>query len=213
VGNGVDLDTFAGRRDGPLPGPVAGSRLADCRRLIAYVGSVDDRIDFDIIKTVAVAASGLEDRTGLVCVGRVFARARPRVESLVAEYADHLLFTGRMPYEDLPAYLSRADVGIAPFVLDERTRAINPNKLYMYAAMEQNIVSTPFSDEIREYEDLVYLADEADAFAARTIEALGDEERRRAVRERIAVPNSWDEKAREFQGVLSRVLSGGRGEA
>jgi hypothetical protein len=45
------------------------------------------------------------------------------------------------------------------------------------------------------------------------MEALGDDERRRAVRERIAVPNSWDEKAREFRNILSQVLSGGRREA
>jgi glycosyltransferase involved in cell wall biosynthesis len=213
VGNGVDLKTFSGRKDGPLPGPVKQSRLADCRRLIAYVGSVDDRIDFDILESVAAAASGLEERTGLVCVGRVFASACERVEALAAEHADHLLFTGRMPYEELPVYLSHADVGIAPFVLDERTRAINPNKLYMYAAMEQNIVSTPFSADVMEHEDLIFIAEGGDAFAERTIEALGDDVRRRAVRERIAVPNSWEQKASQFQGVLSQVLSGGRREA
>jgi hypothetical protein len=143
----------------------------------------------------------------------VFAGAKERAEALVAKYADQVLFTGRAPYGELPSYLSHAGVGIAPFVLDERTRAVNPNKLYMYAAMEQNIVSTPFSADIREHEDLIFIAEEAEAFAAGVMEALGDDERRRAVRERIAVPNSWDEKAREFRNVLSQTLSGGRREA
>jgi glycosyltransferase involved in cell wall biosynthesis len=213
VGNGVDLDTFTGRRDCPLPGPIAGSRLADCEQFIAYVGSVDDRIDFDVLEAVAVVASRQETRTGLMCVGRVFSGARDHAEALVADHADHVLFTGRAPYEELPAYLSHAAVGIAPFVLNARTRAINPNKLYMYAAMEQNIVSTPFSVEIGTHEDLIFIAEGADEFAARTMEALGDEERRRAVRDRLAVPNSWDEKSREFQNILSQVLSGGRREA
>jgi glycosyltransferase involved in cell wall biosynthesis len=127
VGNGVDLDTFTGSRDVPLPRTIAESRLADCRRLIAYVGWVDDRIDFDVLAAVAGAVSRLDDRTGLVCVGRVFAGAKERAEALVAEHADNVLFTGRAPYEELPSYLSHAGVGIAPFVLDERTRAINPN--------------------------------------------------------------------------------------
>lgn len=213
LGNGVDLATFTGRQDGPLPASIAGSRLGDCEELIAYVGSVDDRVDFEILGALADAVAGLEPRTGVVCMGRVFAGVRDRTEALAAKYGDHVLFTGRVPYDELPGYLSRSSVGIAPFVLNERTRAINPNKLYMYAAMEQNIVSTPFSDDIAEHSDLIFIASGADSFARSVKEALGDEERRRAVRDRIALPNSWDEKASEFRNLLSRVASEGRREA
>lgn len=213
LGNGVDLATFTGRRDGPLPALIAQSPLGDCERLVAYVGSVDDRVDFDILEALTGAVSALETRTGVVCVGRVFAGVRDRAEALAGKYGDHILFTGRVPYDELPDYLSRSSVGIAPFVLDERTRAINPNKLYMYAAMEQNIVSTPFSADIAEHEGLIFIASGADAFARSVTEALGDEERRRAVRDRIAVPNSWDERARAFQKILARIASEGRGEA
>jgi hypothetical protein len=110
-----------------------------------------------------------------------------------------------VPYEELPTYLSHAKVGIAPFVLSARTRAINPNKLYMYAAMEENTVSTPFSKEIEDLRELVYTASSPDEFARATMTALGDDARRRAVRERIAVPNGWDAKAQEFTQLLSRV--------
>jgi len=79
--------------------------------------------------------------------------------------------------------------------------------------MEQNIVSTPFSDDITENGDLIFIADGADAFADAVIEALGDDDRRRAVRDRIAVPNSWDERARAFQDILARTASGGHREA
>jgi hypothetical protein len=176
VGNGVDLEIFTGRPEGPLPALIAESPVGDCTQLVAYVGSVDDRIDFDVLEALAGALSDLQARTGVVCV------------------------------------LSHATVGIAPFVLDERTRAINPNKLYMYAAMEQNIVSTSFSADIREYKDLIFIADDPDSFARSVKEALGDEARRRAVRDRIAVPNSWGEKTRAFLEVLARIASGGRGE-
>ncbi|MFH1688808.1 MAG: glycosyltransferase [Candidatus Eisenbacteria bacterium] len=213
VGNGVDLTTFAGRRDGPLPALIAQSPLGDCEGLVTYAGSVDDRVDFGILEALTDALSALEARTGLVCIGRVFTGARDRTEALAGRYGDHILFTGRVPYDELPAYLSCSSVGIAPFVLNERTRAINPNKLYMYAAMEQNIVSTPFSADIAEHEDLIFTAKGADAFARSVIEALGDEERRRAVRDRIAVPNSWDERARAFLKILAQIASEGRGEA
>ena len=213
VGNGVDLETFTGRRDCPLPAAIAGSPLGDCAELIAYVGSVDDRIDFDILEALAVSVSELDARTGIVCIGRVFEGVRERAETLARNHADHVLFTGRAPYDELPTYMSHASVGIAPFVLNQKTRAINPNKLYMYAAMEQNIVSTPFSADITEYGDVVFVAEGANSFGRSVKAALGDDERRRAVRDRIAVPNNWDEKTAAFQRILLQIASEGRGEA
>lgn len=209
IGNGVDLETFAGSRPGSLPRALAEGRLNGCERLVCYVGSVDDRVDFDILETLVAEVGDFSPRTGVVCIGRVFDGARGKVEALSARHPENVLFTGRIPYEELPRYMSHASVGIAPFVLDERTRAINPNKLYTYAAMEQNIVSTPFSDEIVDHADLVYTATGPGAFTAAVKEALGDDERRRAVRERIAVPNGWNEKAGAFVELLSN-LAGGR---
>jgi glycosyltransferase involved in cell wall biosynthesis len=205
IGNGVDLDTFAPGVDHPLPDAIRSSPLADCSDLVAYVGSVDDRIDFAVLEALLTALGALDRRVGVVCVGRVFDSARRAKEELERRFPDGVLFTGRAPYEELPSYLARAKVGIAPFLLSEKTRAINPNKLYMYAAMEENIVSTPFSKDIEDAGDLVYVASDPGAFARAVIEALGDDERRRAVRERIAVPNSWDRLAREFADLLSRV--------
>ncbi|MEA3409796.1 MAG: glycosyltransferase, partial [Candidatus Eisenbacteria bacterium] len=172
VGNGVDLGTFTGCSEGPLPALIAESPVGDCTQMVAYVGSIDDRIDFDVLGALAGALSHLETRTGIVCIGRVFGGVREKTEALAGKHPDHIVFTGRVAYEELPTYLSHATVGIAPFVLDERTRAINPNKLYMYAAMEQNIVSTPFSADIREHSDLIFIADDPGSFASAVERAL-----------------------------------------
>jgi teichuronic acid biosynthesis glycosyltransferase TuaH len=209
IGNGVDLDTFRAGESHPLPEAIRKSALSDCSDLIAYVGSIDDRIDFGLLEAVLAELQGLDRRVGIVCVGRVFDSARRRKEELEARFPSGVLFTGRAPYEELPGYLAHAKVGIAPFVLSEKTRAINPNKLYMYAAMEENIVATPFSKDIEEQGDLIYVASGPDEFARATMTALGDDERRRAVRERIAVPNGWDQKAQEFALLLARVARAG----
>jgi teichuronic acid biosynthesis glycosyltransferase TuaH len=191
----------------PLPARMASSPLGECADLVAYVGCVDDRIDFalldELLRTLAADRPGV----GLVCAGRVFDSAEPRVAALTSQYPSRALFTGRLPYEELPSYLSHASVGIAPFVLNEKTAAINPSKLYMYAAMDENIVATPFSADIREYSDQIYLATTPPSFAAAVKDALGDDERRRAVRESIAVPNSWDEKAKAFSAILADIGS------
>lgn len=208
IGNGVDLDTFRGRTEVPLPDCVATSPLAACEQIVAYVGSIDDRLDFELFEAVGRRLLAASRPSGLLVVGRIFDAAAARVARLKDALGDRVLFTGRVPYERLPDYMSHAGVGVAPFVLSPRTRAVNPNKLYMYAAMDMNIVSTPFSAEIERQSDLVYVRKGRDEFAAAVEEGLGDENRRRAVRESIAVPNSWDEKTREFERLLGRLVTG-----
>lgn len=207
IGNGVDLDTFVGRRETQLPEAVAGSPLGKLSRFVIYVGSVDERIDFDIVERTAGRLESERRNVGMVFVGRVFAPVGRLCETIQKRYPERVLFAGRAPYEELPGWLSNADVGIAPFVLNERTSAINPNKLYMYAAMEMNIVTTPFSRDVTDHGDTVFCADGPDAFAEAVLDALDDSERRSLVRERIALPNSWDERAREFTELLARVAS------
>ncbi len=205
IGNGVDLDTFRGRTEGPLPGPIAESPLAECDDLVVYVGSLDARIDVSILEAIAGRLEEDDRRLGLVCVGRVFDSARERVQAFARRFPRSVLFTGQKPYAELPGYLSAGSVGAAPFLLNERTEAVNPNKLYMYSAMDMNVVSTPFSREIRELGDAIRVASGPEAFAEATTEALGDDARRRAIRELVALPNSWDEKAKEFTGLLSSL--------
>jgi teichuronic acid biosynthesis glycosyltransferase TuaH len=205
IGNGVDLNTFTGRRDVQKPPELAGSGLASCESLVCYVGSVDSRVDFGLLRSVGRRLVGLPKPTGLLVIGRVFDEATVDVTRLRDEMGDRVLFTGRVAYDRLPDFMSHADVGIAPFVLSPRTRAVNPNKLYMYAAMDMNVVSTPFSGDMEKQGGAIYVASGETDFADAVIEALGDDERRRATRETIALPNSWDEKASEFVDVLTRL--------
>jgi glycosyltransferase involved in cell wall biosynthesis len=208
IGNGVDLDTFRGQRDLPLPDAVARSPLASCEKLVVYVGSVDDRIDPALLVRLLEGLAAAGRSAGLVLVGRVFDAALPWKADLERRFADRVLFTGRAAYEELPRYLSRAAVGVAPFLTNAKTAAINPNKLYMYAAMNANVVSTPFSAEVEEQRGSIFIASDPGSFAAAVLEALDDDSRRATVRARIAEPNSWDAKAARFVKLLAALAQG-----
>lgn len=207
IGNGADLDTFVPDVPSEAPAPLADSRLAGCEDLVVYLGSVDDRLDFDCLESVARTLSRRARRTGLVMVGRVFGSARREAERLAARHPDTVLLAGRRPYDELPAWLSRARVGLAPFVQTEKTAAINANKLYIYAAMGLDIVATPFSEDVRRHEDPIYLASSPEAFAAAVLEALADEKRRQTVRAAIAQPNGWDDKVSHYIRLLGDITS------
>lgn len=209
IGNGVDLGTFTGRLETPLPKVIAESRLSDCEDLVVYVGSVDGRLDFGILRRVLDVIGERDRRTGLVLSGRLYDSVRSERAALERAFPDSVLFTGRVPYKDFPPIMSAAVVGIAPFVMTPLTEAINPNKLYMYAAMDLNIVSTPFSNEMRRHEGDIYIASDPGKFASAVEKAIGDDERRRSIREKIALPNSWDKRVEEFARVLSGLKRAG----
>jgi teichuronic acid biosynthesis glycosyltransferase TuaH len=208
IGNGVDLEMFRGRVEGPRPPELAGGAVGACEKLVMYVGSVDDRIDVGILRRLLETLAAGDAGTGVVLVGRIFDSARDACQTLQRAFPSILFLTGRVQYHRLPALMSHADVGIAPFVLAPKTEAINPNKLYMYAAMDMNIVSTPFSDEVRRHGDLISIASSPADFASAVESAIGDDERRRSLRERIALPNSWAERAEEFTRLLSDLAQG-----
>jgi glycosyltransferase involved in cell wall biosynthesis len=207
IGNGVDLDTFRGQRDMPPPDPLARSPLASCEDLVMYVGSVDDRIDPALLERLLENLTAAGRSAGLVLIGRVFDAALPWKAELERRFGERVLFTGRVPYEELPRYLSRAAVGIAPFLANAKTAAINPNKLYMYAAMNANVVSTPFSAEVEDHRGVIFVASDRDAFAAAVLEAMDDGGRRAVVRARIAEPNSWDALAARFVALLEGLTA------
>lgn len=209
IGNGVDLGTFKGKQETPVPRVIAESRLSDCEDLVVYVGSIDDRLDFGILRRVLDAMAECDRRTGLVLTGRLFRSVSSRKTALEQAFPDSVLFTGRVAYGEFPLIMSSAVVGIAPFVITPLTEAINPNKLYMYAAMNLNIVSTPFSEEMRCHEGDIYIASDPGEFASAVKKAIGDDERRRSIREKIALPNSWDRRAEEFTRVLSGLKRAG----
>jgi len=207
IGNGADLETFDPDVVHAHPAAIARGILADREDLVLYLGSIDDRLDFPILEHLSDVLSVRAPRSGLVLVGRIFDRARRRADRLRARHPEAVQFTGRVPYAELPAYLSCARVGVAPFVLTEKTAAINANKLYMYAAMGRNIVSTPFSDDVRRHDGLAYLASEPEAFARATLAALEDETRRTRLRDAIAAPNSWSDRASDFARLLAGTLA------
>jgi len=209
IGNGVDLATFKGKQETPIPEVIAESQLSDCEDLVIYVGSIDGRLDFGILRRVLEAVTARDRRTGLVLSGRIFDSARAEREALEQAFPDSILFTGRIEYEKLPLFMSSAVVGIAPFVMTPLTEAINPNKLYMYAAMDLNVVSTPFSEEVRRHDGNIYIASNPGEFASAVEKAIGDDERRRSIREKIALPNSWDKRVEEFTRVLSGLKRAG----
>ena len=190
VPNGVDFDLF---------NRAARPSVGGDRPCVGFIGSLDDRVDYGLLKQV------IRQRTDLdfLFVGRV---TDPAGEALTA-FANVTL-AGPHPPERLPDFLVRMDVGIIPFAVTRFTRSIYPLKLNEYLAAGRPVVTTPFAP-LGEAERFVYSASDAEVFSRAIDQALRDRGPA-ATRARVdfAWGNAWERRAAAFAEVIDGVTAG-----
>ncbi|MDP9001650.1 MAG: glycosyltransferase [Myxococcota bacterium] len=180
----VDREHFARARDfTSIPEPA--DQRAITRPRLGYFGVIDERIDLDLIATIA----DTQPTWQIVMIGPVVKIAQ---ESLPQRPNIHYL--GKKPYEDLPTYLSGWDVALMPFALNEATRFISPTKTLEYLAAGKPVVSTAIRDVVKPYGErgLVRIGDRS-SFVAEIAAALAEDPApRRALGDAFVAMTSWD---------------------
>src|SRR5262249_33749143 len=150
-------------------------------------GVIDERMDYDIIATMAARHPGVQ----FLMVGPVV-----KVDPDALPKAKNLHYLGQRSYDDLPCILKGADVCLMPFARNDATKFISPTKTLEYMATHKPIVSTPIRDVERFYSDLVYLAENGEEFARQIEVALNEpptvRERRIQREEKILAEHAWD---------------------
>ena len=122
------------------------------------------------------------------------------VRELAAEPNVHILGTRR--YDDLPAVLRGAAVGLIPYHRNALTGSIFPMKVYEYLAAGLPVVATPLPSLVGVQG--IALAEGPDGFAAAIGRAIAeDSPQRRQQRSRVAATHSWEARLREIDEVLS----------
>jgi teichuronic acid biosynthesis glycosyltransferase TuaH len=171
-----------------FPGQVAG-----------VVGQLNDRLDADLL--AAVADTGI----GLLLVGPRDPGWLPdRWDDLVARPNVH--HAGAVPFEELPRWLARMDVGLTPYTISAFNRASYPLKTLEYLAAGLPAVGTdlPATRGLAEESDDVVAAAGTDEFVeqvravAATPPTAADVARRRAV----AGHHSWAARATRLAELL-----------
>ncbi|MFN3521384.1 MAG: hypothetical protein ACK4YQ_03995 [Phenylobacterium sp.] len=132
-----------------------------------YIGSIDERVDFDLL-------AALGERTDIDIWGAVHERApwaHAVLERLVAS-RPRVRFLGGYRNEALGEILSRYEVGLVPYHLNERmTRHVALDKLYHYLNAGVGVVTTPLPHAVR-LKDYVGLLNGAGGYEAAAAEAL-----------------------------------------
>jgi glycosyltransferase involved in cell wall biosynthesis len=129
--------------------------------------------------------------------------AEARLRSLTREknLQRHVIFTGVLPYADLPNLIRSADICINPFELNGITRNILPTKLFQYMTCGKPVLATalPGTTPFLKGEEHGVLYSELDRFTDTLIDLLSDPDRRALLGGRAiaaAQPYDWYEIAK-----------------
>lgn len=177
------------------------------RKIVVYIGLLAEYRGTGVLLDAAARLLARGSAVHFVIVGfpnvdRYKARARD------LGIADHVSFPGRVPYEDVPLWLSLGDVAVEPKM--SATEAAG--KVLNYMAMGLPVVAFDIT-VMREYlgDRGVYapLGDVA-ALAHQLAALLDDPDRAhsigRALRERARLHFSWERAGREIECVYDNVL-------
>jgi len=174
----------------PLPRPRLG-----------FFGVLDERLDAALVDALARARPEWQ----IVLVGPVV-----KIDPAALPRRPNIHYLGQRRYELLPDYLAGWDVCLLPFARNDATRFISPTKTLEYMAAERPIVSTPITDVVEPYGDVVYLGDTPEAFilaCGHALESGAAERARRAARMRaVLARTSWDATAAAMRDLIAGVL-------
>jgi glycosyltransferase involved in cell wall biosynthesis len=190
IGNGVDASRFAPDRVAPAPLPGRADAPA-----LGYVGSLHAWVDVPLLVALARALPDAK----VVLVGPAPPSTAGELERAAAQLPN-FFWTGPRPYADVPSLVRAFRVGLIPFRRTPLTEAVNPVKLYEYAAAGVPCLTTRFSDEVDRWGEAARVAgDEAEFVAlARALLTEAPDRTRLAA---FAARHDWAEIARLFTEV------------
>ncbi len=168
----------------------------EIRDIIIYIGNIKDRDDFPLLKKIADTHSNKL----LLIIGPINTNEH---KSIGLHEMENVKFLGGKPIQELPKYMKFASVAIIPFKLSKLTKSIYPLKINEYLAAGLPVVSTNFSEDILEFNDVIYIAESHEDFIEKVDLAISSNSPSlRSSRIEKATKNNWKARAESFLNVV-----------
>jgi glycosyltransferase involved in cell wall biosynthesis len=132
---------------------------------------------------------------------------------------ERVTFHGRIPIDDVPAAITRADIGLAPTRRDRFTDVSLSTKVFEYAAMRKPVVASRLPMVERTFPDgavEVYEPGEPASLAAAILRIVDDRARREAAVEKafdVVRTAAWEREAERYLALIERLARDGGGAA
>ena len=110
-----------------------------------YIGSIDTRIDYELIDYLANELKEFN----FVFIGDVKRQTQSIFYKIVNKHINIYHFSS-IKYHQINSYLSYAKVCIIPFIRNSLSQSILPNKIFEYSILEKPFVITNFNKQLRD---------------------------------------------------------------
>lgn len=167
------------------------------KKVIGFIGNIEQRMDYDLVRKIAKAH---QDKL-LYLIGPISSNEY-KTEGL--DKLENIVFTGGKSIEELPAYLQNIDCAIIPFKCNKLTKSIYPLKINEYLAGGKPVVTTNFSEDIRTFKEVVYIANSHEEFISLIDQSIEKNNEELALKRlEHAKENSWTSRVDDFWKILS----------
>jgi glycosyltransferase involved in cell wall biosynthesis len=170
------------------------------RPIIGYTGTIERRIDYDLLKKVVE----INKDKSFVLAGATNMEYLPTW----FQKAPNVFLSGRFAFEEMPEIIKGFDIAIIPFKKDEVSSTIFPLKLFEYLGSGKPVIATNFNPDISEFTGgTVKFCDNAEDFCLLINSVLeNDTSKDMQKRIEIAEKNTWEKRGIEFSELLSSAL-------
>ncbi len=176
---------------------AAGEKRREGPARFCFVGMLQDCIAYDYL----LALAGAFPEAEIWLIGRVM----PGVDIAPLTAKANIRLLGLQPQEELPRLIAQCDVCLNLFSPGRLSRDVSPLKFYEYLATGKPLVSTAEPLQVRDYAEIVYIAEDIPDFLDKCGQALAeDDPALRQKRQEAGQAASWDNRVRQMEAVLAK---------
>lgn len=187
IPNGVDVEHFSHANI------QSSNRLNLKPPIIGYVGTVQDRFDFDLYEYLIKKN---QDKN-FVVIGPIWQDVKSKADRLSKKYKN-IYFLGRKSYEETVEFTKQFTVAIIPHKIDRFISSTNPMKMYEYLACGLPIVSTRGAG-VDMFNELIYITNDYKNFSHYIDLAIKeDSEKLKQKRINTVREHSWENRVRQM---------------
>jgi len=169
------------------------------RKIIGYIGTIQDRIDFDLIKFIAQKN---EDKL-IVLAGPIWKNVKKEIKNKL-ELLENVKFLGRIKFEYAPSYINKFDVCIIPHKLTKFVQSMNPMKMYEYLALGKPVVTTEGAG-VNNFKELLYIAKDKQEFNSFINHAINETDKNlKLKRQEAAKKHDWINKTNKMLKIINK---------
>ena len=195
--NAADVPLFQTAVHEDLIVPEEIKRITPGKKIIIYTGNICHRLDYDLLVKIATQHA---DKI-LFMVGPL---ANDKYRKAGLDKMPNVIFAGSKPIDKLPAYLKYSHCCIIPFLCIPLTKSIYPLKINEYLSAGKPVVTTNFSEDIANFADVAFVANNHDSFL-QSIETATATDSPEKVTNRVqySSQNSWSYRAKQFMDIIT----------